>query len=43
VFEVDKLFWKYSSSALAGDVHRNGRTRNEGTYTHFTAMLLINP
>ena len=40
MFEVDKLFWKYGSPALAVDVHRNGRARNEGTYTHFTAILL---
>jgi len=31
VLQVDELFWKYGSSALAVDVHRNGRARNEGT------------
>jgi hypothetical protein len=40
VLEVDKLFWKYGSPVLAVDVHRNGRACNEGTYAHFTAMLL---
>jgi hypothetical protein len=34
------LFLKYGSSAVAVDVHRNGRARNEGIYTHYTAMLL---